>query len=460
MENLDFILSLFNQFVYNDAKNNIESLEYYVSVNPAISGNTLINSLLGAIKNYSFDSIDLPLFQSILMKDHKTPQEQQQIVNELIKWKNFNKSQMAPTKKYLSDIIAGSIISKANSKFANDPMGYLNYLKQANIKIDKSDALSSQSFDTIDINSMIAEGFGKGFPSHFDWINALFDPGNQYECGQLGIISCPPGVGKSLWMMTEAASMALNCPDAKILYLAMGDLKLRDFVVRMGALTSGLSFADAARNLRSVYSTLKQNMGDRLHVSINPAGSVDPDEFVEYVLSNGYNVVFADYDSNFKIKSSENMYNDFGAIYNGLTRLTQKDILCFVACQPNKLAWKNEEINMEDLGESARKPHYADFIFTASKLQGPNHCGIFKCCKNRRGEEGDTTGYIRLANGRFKFIPIDLAKQISGQPKTKYLDSDIDQMMAMYNQNLQAINSFSPQGGQSMGKISNPFKKP
>ena len=35
MENLDFILSLFNQYCFNDAKNNIESLEYYTSVNPA-----------------------------------------------------------------------------------------------------------------------------------------------------------------------------------------------------------------------------------------------------------------------------------------------------------------------------------------------------------------------------------------------------------------------------------------
>ena len=65
MENLDFILSLFNQYCFNDAKNNIESLEYYTSVNPALSGNTLISSLLGAIKNYTFDSIDLPLFQSM-----------------------------------------------------------------------------------------------------------------------------------------------------------------------------------------------------------------------------------------------------------------------------------------------------------------------------------------------------------------------------------------------------------
>ena len=36
MDNLDFILSLFNQYCFNDAKNNIESLEYYANVNPAL----------------------------------------------------------------------------------------------------------------------------------------------------------------------------------------------------------------------------------------------------------------------------------------------------------------------------------------------------------------------------------------------------------------------------------------
>ena len=109
MENLDFILSLFNQYCFNDAKNNIESLEYYANVNPALTGNTLIKSLLDAIKNYSFDSIDLPLFKSILAKEGKTPREQAQIVTELLKWKSYNKNQIAPTKKYLTDIISSTI---------------------------------------------------------------------------------------------------------------------------------------------------------------------------------------------------------------------------------------------------------------------------------------------------------------------------------------------------------------
>lgn len=461
MDNLDFILSLFNQYVYNDVKNNLESIRYYISTNPSTSGNTLIEGLLDAIRDYSFDSIDVPLFQSILMKDGKTPAESQKILQELYRWKGYGKDQMKATKKYLENIIAGAIIQKASQKFPNDAVEYLNYLKQSNIKLDRSDALSAQSFDKIDINSMLADGFGKGFPSHFEWINSLFEPGNQYECGQLGIISCPPGVGKSLWMMTEAMSMALNCPDAKILYLAMGDLKMRDFIVRMGAIFSGYSFADTARNLGGIYDTLKKTIGKRLDISINPAGTVDPDEFVDYVLANGYNIVFADYDSNFKIRSSENMYNDFGSVYNGMTRLTQEGILVFVGCQPNKMAWKLEEINMEDLGESARKPHFADFIFTGSKLPGPNHCGIFKCCKNRRGEEGVTTGYIRLGNGRFKFIPEDLARQLAARPKTNFSQAEIDQMIQQYNKQLQAINSYGGSTQQSgPQKLNNPFKKP
>lgn len=461
MDNLDFILSLFNQYTFNDAKCNIESIEYYVATNPSTCGNTLINELLTAIKTYSFDSIDAPLFQSILMKDGKNHAESSKILRELYKWKGYSKEQMKPTKKYLEDIIAGSIIQKANTKYPDDPVGYLTYLKQANITLDRTEIFNSQSFDKIDINTMLAEGFGKGYKSHFDWINNLFQPGCQYECGQLGIISCPPGVGKSLWMMTEAANMAINNPDVKILYLAMGDLKLKDFVIRMGAIITGCTFADTTRNLGPVYDTLKKMMGNRLHVSINPAGTVDPDEFVEYVLANRYNVVFADYDSNFKIKSSENMYNDFGAVYNAMTKLTQEGLLVFIACQPKIVTWKAEEIDMGDLGESSRKPHFADFIFTGSKLPGNNHCGIFKCCKNRRGEEGEKTGYIRLPNGRFKFIPEDLARQLADRPKMDYSDADIDLFLQKYNQQLQAMtmnNYGSPQ--QKSPKIQNPFKKP
>lgn len=458
MENLDFILSLFNQYCFNDAKNNIESLEYYVNVNPATSGNTLISSLLQAIKNYSFDSIDLPLFQSILMKDHKSPQEQRQIVNDLMRWKGYSKQQMAPTKKYLEDIIASSIISKANSKFANDPMGYLNYLKQSSIKIDRSEVLNSQSFDKIDINTIVAESSDKRYKSYFEWFNSQFEPYHEIDFGQMLIVSAPPGTGKTLFMMTEALNLAMTTP-YRSLYVSLGDMNIRDFVVRMGAIQTGMSFGETAKNLNSVYNTLKQFTGDRLDISINPAGTVNIDDLVDYVLSNNYDAVFLDYDSNLKMENSTNsMYLDYGNIYNALTKLTIAGLLVVVGSQPNKLVWKNEEIDLSDLGESSRKGHTTDMAITFSKFQCPNHCGIMKVAKNRRGEVGDTIGYIRLNNGRFRTIPIDMAKHIAGEPKKFYTDKDIDEMMSLYSSGLSALNN--PPTSRNLGKVKNPFQNP
>lgn len=459
MENLDFILSLFNQYCFNDAKNNIESLEYYTSVNPALSGNTLISSLLGAIKNYTFDSIDLPLFQSILMKDRKTPQEQQQIINELLRWKSYGKQQMAPTKKYLEDIIASSIIAKANSKFSNDPMGYLNYLKQSNIKIDRSEALNSQGFDKIDINTIVASESNKRFRSYFDWVNQQFEPYHEVEFGQMCIISAPPGTGKTLWMMTEALNMAITTKE-KILYVSLGDMNIRDFIVRMGAIQTGLTFGEAARNLGAIYNNLKQLIGNRLDISINSAGTVSVDELVEYVLARGYSAIFLDYDSNLLMTSSTNsMYLDYGTIYNALTKLTIEGVFVEVGSQPNKVVWKEAEFDLSDLGESSRKGHTTDMAITIGRFPGPNHCGKVKMAKNRRGEEGDTMGYIRLPNGRFRIIPVDLAKQFADREKTLFTDQDVDQALGMYNQSLQALSMAAP-GPQKSQKIINPFNKP
>lgn len=456
MENLSFILSLFNQYCFTDAKNNIESLEYYVNVNPMLSGNTLVTSLLDAIKNYSLETIDLPLFQSILMKDRKNQQEQQEIINELVKWKGYSKEQMEPTKKYLEDIIAGSIIAKANNNFADDPVGYLNFLKQSDINLDRSDALSSLSFGNLDINTMVAESNGRSFSSYFDWINSQFEPTRKVELGQIAVISAPPGTGKTLWMICEALNAAMTT-DYKILYVSMGDMKIKDFVVRMGAIQTGMSFADTTRNLSDVYRLLKQFIGNKLDISINPAGTVKVDELVEYVLAKKYDMVFVDYDSNFLMKSSGSMYNDFGDVYNALTKLTLHDIFVMIGSQPHKNVWKEETIGLGDLGESSRKGHIADCAWTLSRLPGSNHCGIVYTAKNRRGEEGDMIGYIRLNNGRFRLIPIQLAKQISTEEKKLYLDADIDQLIDLYNRGSQAINS---SGVSRAGKVVNPFNKP
>ena len=43
MQNLDLVYALFNQYLFQDAKNNINALEYYFNCNPKTMGNQLGN---------------------------------------------------------------------------------------------------------------------------------------------------------------------------------------------------------------------------------------------------------------------------------------------------------------------------------------------------------------------------------------------------------------------------------
>ena len=321
----------------------------------------------------------------------------------------------------------------------------------------------SEKFGDFDISKMADEQNQVGYPSTFSWINNLFEPGHQYESGQMVLITMAPGTGKTLWMMTEALTMALTT-NAKIHYLAMGDMKPKDFIIRMGAIYTGKPFGEVTANIKPIYETLRSLIGDRLEVTVVPAGQVTVDDYVDYIRSKNFDVVFIDYDSNFKLKESESMYNDFGIVYNSLTKLTQDGRLVFIAAQPKINVWSNPVIELGDVGESARKIHTVDILFTAGKyIDSPNHVGIFKCCKNRRGEEGSRVGYIRLNNGRFKFIPVDIAKQLGAETaKKNYTEADIDILIRQYEETMSkygSINDGLTGKTQSASKINNPFKR-
>ena len=44
--NIDLVLSMFNQYLYQDCKNNIDDIQYYYMTNPNTMGNNLIDQLL------------------------------------------------------------------------------------------------------------------------------------------------------------------------------------------------------------------------------------------------------------------------------------------------------------------------------------------------------------------------------------------------------------------------------
>lgn len=436
---LDLIYSFFNQYLFQEAKNNISDLEYYFSTNPNTLGNTLVEMLLKSIKDYPLESIDEPLFRSILMRTGKTPAEQQQILSEIIKWKKFSKDQVEPARKMLQDVCASVIIQRANRLYQDSPSEYLKHLKSINFQTADVEVLKDVKFNQIDINSIIAESATEGgVPSRYDWINQSFS-GGRYEYGQIGIICAPPGVGKSLFAMSEALNMALS--GERVHYMALGDLKMKDFIIRLGAQFTGMSFSDVTRNLGAVYNAMMDAIGDRLGITILPAGQITIEEYVEFMESQPeYKVCFLDYDGNLKntFGGESGLYLYYGHVYETLTKLSMNGRLIFSLAQPKIYSYLAPLINLPDIGESSKKQQTADFILTASKgfADGPNlnNLGAFHLCKNRRGETNVVEYFIRLNNGRFKIIPKpvwDQIKQIN--EKVFYTDGDIDTMVEQYN---------------------------
>lgn len=428
MENLDLLYSLFNQYLFQDAKTHIEDLKYYYTTNPNTAANPLVHELLGAIDTYSLESIDLPLFNSILAKTGKTQAESDQILKEIIRWKQYSKEQILPCKKFLDDISAKALIQRAN-RF-DSAADYVKYIKNSSFLTSDIDVFGTINFSNIDVNTLIADQADGVITSKFDWINRSFDPANGFERGQMVLIVGAPSTGKSLHLMSEALHMALS--GHKVLYVGLGDNNYKDFAVRLGAIYSGMSFGETARNLAVVCESLKTALCGNLEISVNPAGKVSSSDIVEFVKAHpDFEVIMIDYDSNLKGASEgDSMYNAFGLIYEKLTELVLMNKLLYIAAQPKVGVWNNPVIQMSDVGESSRKQHAADVILTIGReVNCPNHLHTCYVAKNRRGE--NTIAYvIRLNNGRFKEIPRSLYDKLKAETdKRFYSEIELNNMI-------------------------------
>ena len=433
------LFSLLNQYIFNQAKQNIENIEYYFDTNPNTSGNPLVKEILHAIRDYNLDAIGQPLFDAILAKCAKTPQESRQIMDEIIKWKQYTKEQVQPAADYLNNICAAAIIRKAGQYYNQSPAEYLKYIKNVEYVSTNVDIFGSTGFNKIDINSIIADSADSYIPSRYEWINESFDPNPGYPRGMMAIVCAAPGTGKSLWLMSEALFFSTH--GYRTLYVALGDLNMKDFIVRTGAMFSGNSFADTQRQLDVIYKGMCQIMNDNLEISINAAGKVSSEEIVEYVKTKGafYDVVIIDYDSNAKgVGEGDSMYNEFGKLYETLNELVLLGKLVFIASQPKISAWQNSVLEMSDIGESSRKQHTADMIIGIGREEKcPNHLHTIKISKNRRGEEGAKAYTVRLNNGRWKTLPkglYDRLKQVT--EKITYSEFEIDNMIGQFNSSM------------------------
>lgn len=474
LNNLTLLFGMFNQFVFQEAKNNIQNIRYYYQTNPSTNGNPLVKEMLSAIEQYDLQAIDQPLFNSILDRCGKTPMEKNQIMGEIIKWKSYNKEQIEPTRKFLGEIISTAIIQQAGYLYSGNPTEYIKYLKSVNLQKTDSDILCNVSFNKIDVNTMVASQ-EEGISSRFDWINESFKPECRYPLGSIVLFAASPGSGKSIWAMNEAINMAVQ--GIRVHYLMMGDLTISSATWRACTIFSGQPYMEAKQNLSAIYNTMCQVVGDRLMMSTVPAGSVSIEDYIDFIDAEDEKLVaegkdkikccIIDYDAGFagsgaSSTGDSSMYSSYGAIYDKLTELSiVRNKLVIILAQPKIAVYSNEDIPLEMVGESSRKIQVADVVITRGKYTGnQNNLGIFTIVKNRHGDLNKSYS-IRLMNGRFKDLTraaYDMLK--SERDKKLYTEAEIDSVIHQTNIQMNIIQTTTKNKQQGFNPASNPFINP
>lgn len=468
LQKMDMIYALFNQHLFQEAKNNIELIEYFYRTDPDTSGNLAIEKFLGAIRNYQLSSIDEPLIKGICLELGWTDKESNEVLGKIVGWKQFKKDQIEPYRQTLRKIISQAILNQGKNQFGEDPAACLEFLKRAELKFDDSEIMSTISFEELDPNSL-SQDVDETLRTGIEFLDSSYcsdvnSPFYGVPSGQAILISCPPGTGKTMFMMNIALNLASN--GVRNHYLAMGDMNQRDFVDRMGSILTGNPMEITKTNRLQAHKLVSLAVGDNLDLALVPSAKVNVDEYVDLIKNSDYKAVFIDYDSNFKSNAAENMYLEYGKIYDKLTELTKMGILVFIAAQPHKNAWQADVIGQDMVGESARKIHSVDVALTGSNPTPFGNMGIFKIAKNRRGKVGREVGYIRLNNGRFKFVDKGLFMNLRNTDTTEWSESDVDSAIYSYrsmNANLGTTPSMS--GGSIKGTqykqspMKNPFDK-
>lgn len=262
--------------------------------------------------------------------------------------------------------------------------------------------------------------------------------------------------GKTLFCMQECLNMAMM--GKKCHYLCMGDMTASDFIIRMSAQYLGIPFYEAKRNFDLAYKELSAKIGDNLEITCIPASTITVEEYIDFIKVRDYDVCFCDYDSQFKSNvATESMYLTYGDIYAKLSELTiEYHKLVFILAQPMKAAWSLPVIEVDQVGESARKIHAVDWCLTRGREPGNlNGLGISKIVKSRRGDEQVVDYNIRLNNGRFKSLPravYEDLKQID--EKRDFTESEIDQMINNYIVSRKGVeNELSKKMGNSAASV-------
>ena len=462
MDNYELICSFFNAYLFGLVKDNLDTVRSYFSRLPGgRKNNQMFHDFLDIIRDNNFEDIGYPAFMEALCREGKTEGETNEIINNIVKWKSLSREQVAPSRKLVKDLIATTILNKANELFPGQPEEYIQYIKNSEIKTDNSDLILYTNFNELDIDAIAAEESTDQYISSMDFLNQSYEPYHMVPGSQMIIISGLPGTGKSLQLAAEALQYATNNGGrggVPVVYYVLGDLKPRDVTVRLNCLLTGCTFAESIADIKGSYRRVRDAVGDRLHLVFAPAGKISADDIVEYAQNHPeIKVIIVDYDSLLApvrngTSRAESLYTSLSETYDKFTSLTcdvtngNPGRLLFIASQPKSFGPTDntESFSGAALGDSRHKFECADVVITYGIAQDVAiPMGIITLSKNRRGKKGRYY-YVR-PEARNMLIPkgvYDYLKQeFQGETGSKQLtEAMVNDLIRAYNVQMNQIS--------------------
>lgn len=403
----DLIYSLFNENLYAEAKANIEIVTSYFRANDR--DNKVVQTLLKFISKNDLSDVNPTKLSYQLSKVDTLIDEEIDSILDRIKY--FVKLSDAEILKDYADKLRQSCISQslinAQKEAGNDIEKYLELVQKFEYKSSYSEDMTVMRIGDVDVATAMKDSFSKFASSDLPLISDAYPSVNGWLSSQMVMVVGRPGGGKSLFMMRSTLEL---CKQGKRgLYVALGDLSPASFIIRCGAQLLGISLTEAARRSKACGEALKEAVGDNLSISCVPADTLTVSKFMKKTRSiiDEFDFIVVDYDRNFKIENSSNLYLEGGEIYSALSELTiTHKKLVFVGCQPKQYYWDKSILPMSSGGESSRKMQFVDTMITIGvRQQSSLPLGYLNIAKNRNGSSDISSPYVRTSDGEFRIVP-------------------------------------------------------
>lgn len=400
---IDTISSLFHEKIIAEAKLNIKELHSYFDPK-GVTYATLLDVL------YRYDSNKISKFiikDSLMTSANRTEEEAMFFVNRLDEARDLNDEEVDKFKKRVKEICYQAALEDAKVASQGDLELYKTLVATYQYKDLGSSSFVVKDIGDLDVTQLTEKYLSHPIPSKFESINRCFAGKRGYLRSSIILITAPVKCGKSLFLMSEACSMARR--GFKVHYLALGDLNELDFLVRMAAQDCHVSmdvvYSDVLPHRNKMMEHIKEG-GGCVKLTCMPSGKLTPEEYANVAMNRlkDMDVLMIDYDLNFKMLS-DNMYSRGGELYDLLSVIKDSgNQLVLVATQPQRGVSKDEVLDETCFIESSKKAMIIDAAFTISKLTSSGTpCGYFNIPINRRGTTA-LIPYIRTNDGNFNFV--------------------------------------------------------